>query len=76
MKNAASRLIARLVAIQMIAWGATGLLSAAFAPRLLLLDASVVEGSARLALWGWGTTVVLVVLANSIGKRYGVVEQV
>jgi signal transduction histidine kinase len=69
MKNAASRLIARLVAIQMIAWGATGLLSAAFAPRLLLLDASVVEGSARLALWGWGTTVVLVVLATLLVAR-------
>jgi len=66
----ASRLIARLVVIQVVAWAATGLLVAAFAPRLLLLDASVVEGTARLALWGWASTVVLVALATFVvGRR-------
>jgi signal transduction histidine kinase len=69
-KNAASGLVARLVAIQVVAWGATGLLVAAFAPRLLLLDPNVVHGSARLALGGWLATVVLVVVATfAVGAR-------
>jgi signal transduction histidine kinase len=36
------------------------MLVVAFAPRLLLLDPAVVEGSASLALWGWLTTVAVV----------------
>jgi len=69
MKNAASHLIARLVAIQVLAWAVTGLLVAAFAPRLLLLDASVVGGSARLALWAWTATIVLVAIATLVFGR-------
>jgi|HubBroStandDraft_1064217.scaffolds.fasta_scaffold50982_2 signal transduction histidine kinase len=69
MNKTASRLIARLVAIQVVAWGATGLLVAAFAPRLLLLDPSVVGGTARLALWAWAATVALVALATLVVAR-------
>jgi len=64
MKLAARRLVARLVVLQLVAWVASGLLVAAFAPRLLLLDRAVVQGSAALALWGWLATVVLVVAAT------------
>jgi signal transduction histidine kinase len=43
----------RLVAIQLVAWAATGLLVVAFAPRLLLLDPAVTAGSRRIAIVGW-----------------------
>jgi signal transduction histidine kinase len=59
--HAAKRLLARFVAVQITAWGATGLLVVAFAPRLLLLDAAVVDGSASLALWAWIATIAVVV---------------
>jgi signal transduction histidine kinase len=49
----ARRLLLRLVAIEMAAWGTTGLLVSAFAPRLLLLDSQVVAGSRSLAFTGW-----------------------
>jgi signal transduction histidine kinase len=54
------RLLARLAVIQVVAWGATGLLVLAFAPRLLLLDANVVAGSASLAPLAWLATVGLI----------------
>jgi signal transduction histidine kinase len=62
--NAAGRLGARLITIQAVASSLTGLIVALFAPRLLLLDETVVQGSFKLALWGWGAAVVLVVLAT------------
>ena len=69
MNSAAARLVARLVAIQLIAWGAMELLVIVFAPRLLLLDPSVVAGSARLALWGWLATAALVIAATVLVGR-------
>ncbi|MDP9001907.1 MAG: hypothetical protein M3O46_17540, partial [Myxococcota bacterium] len=60
MKSPARRLVARLVGIQVAAWGLTGLLVIAFAPPLLLLDATVVDGSVSLAWWGWLATVAVV----------------
>jgi signal transduction histidine kinase len=69
MRNAASRLGARLVAIQVVASAVTGLIVVAFAPRLLLLDESVVDGSERLALWGWGVAVALVVVSTWLAVR-------
>ncbi len=69
MRNAASRLGARLGAIQVAACAVTGLIVVAFAPRLLLLDESVVAGTAKLALWGWGGAVAFTVLATWIVVR-------
>ena len=66
MKNAAKGLIRRLVAMQFVAWTATGMIVVAFAPRLLLLDESVVAGSLRMAEWGWATTVALVVASTCV----------
>jgi signal transduction histidine kinase len=68
--SAAARLVARLVAIQLIAWGGMELLVIVFAPRVLLLDPSVVAGSVRLVLWGWLATSVLVVAATvRVGRQ-------
>jgi signal transduction histidine kinase len=50
--------------VQLAACGTTALLVAAFAPRLLLMEAAVVEGSATLALWAWAATTVVVVGAT------------
>jgi signal transduction histidine kinase len=69
MKNAAVKLVARLVAIQLVAWASTGLLVVAFAPRLLLLDPAVVAGSAPLAFWGWLVTIAFVVSATLVVAR-------
>ena len=70
MKSPAVGLIARLAATQLVAWGAAGLLLAAFAPRLLLLDPTVVSGSARLAVFGWLATMTLVLIATwVVGRR-------
>jgi signal transduction histidine kinase len=66
MKSPAQGLLRRLATIQLVAWGAAGLLVAAFAPRLLLLDPTVVSGSARLAVAGWTATMILVVLATLV----------
>ena len=65
MKGLTRQLVATLVAIQVVAWATTGLLVAAFAPRLLLLDPRVVEGSKMLALWGW-TTIIGIVMAATL----------
>jgi signal transduction histidine kinase len=63
------RLVPRLIAIQVTAWGATGLLVVTFAPRLLLLDSRVVDGSVSLALWGWLTTIGVVTGLTLIAAR-------
>jgi signal transduction histidine kinase len=68
-RNAASLLAARMIAIQLVAWAGTGLLVIAFAPRLLLLDRSVVAGSRGLALWGWLATIVLVLAVTVLVLR-------
>ncbi len=68
--NRAGRLVARLIAIQLIAWGTKELLVVVFAPRLLLLDPSVIAGSARLVLWSWLATAVIVVGGTVlVGRR-------
>ena len=69
MSRAANRLVSRLVAIQLLAWGATGLLVVAFAPRLLLLDVSVTAGSATRAVQAWLAAAGLVVTAALMAGR-------
>ncbi len=70
MNDAARQLVARLVAIQLVAWGAKELLVAVFAPRLLLLEPSVVAANWRPLLWGWLAMAVLVVTATVlVGSR-------
>jgi signal transduction histidine kinase len=66
MKSPAAGLLRRLVGMQLVAWGAAGLLVAAFAPRLLLLDPIVVHGTARIAVIGWMATMLLVVVATLV----------
>jgi signal transduction histidine kinase len=68
-RNQAERLVSRLVLIQVVAWGATGLLVGAFAPRLLLLDGSVVEGSSPVALGGWVAVLAVTVAATLMAGR-------
>jgi signal transduction histidine kinase len=63
-KSRADRIISRLIAIQVVAWTATGLLVSAFAPRLLLLDGGVVEGSSAMAIGGWLVILVTIVAAT------------
>ena len=69
MKAASNRLITRLLVIQLAAWATTGLLVVAFAPRLLLLDPVVVEGSKGLALWGWLVNIGVVLGATLLVAR-------
>ena len=66
---ASHRLIPQLLAIQLVAWASTGLLVVAFAPRLLLLDPAVVEGSKALALGGWLVTLAVVLGATLLVVR-------
>jgi signal transduction histidine kinase len=68
-KSPAATLIARLVAIQLLAWAITGLLVIAFAPRLLLLEDSVVQGTKGLAAWGMAATLAIVVGATVAATR-------
>jgi signal transduction histidine kinase len=68
-KEAAAKLFAQLVAIQIVVWTATGLLIVIFAPRLLLLEPAVVAGSAVLALRWWLTTMVVVVVGTLVVVR-------
>jgi signal transduction histidine kinase len=68
-KAASNRLITRLLVIQLIAWATTGLLVVTFAPRLLLLDTEVVEGSKGLALWGWLVNIGVVLGATLVVAR-------
>jgi signal transduction histidine kinase len=68
--SVAARLLARLVVIQLVAWGVGLLLVVVFAPRLLLLDESVVEGSGQLILWGWAAGVAVVIASTLlVGRR-------
>jgi signal transduction histidine kinase len=68
--NAARRLVARLVATQLAAWGVKDLLVAIFAPRLLLLEPGVVAANARLWLCSWLATAAVVVIATVlVGRR-------
>ncbi|HEV3191832.1 MAG TPA: HAMP domain-containing sensor histidine kinase [Polyangiaceae bacterium] len=69
MSRAATRLVSRLVAIQLLAWVATGLLVVAFAPRLLLLDVSVTEGTAARAVQAWVVAAGFVVMVTLIAGR-------
>ncbi len=62
-------LLARLLAAQVAAWGLTGLLVVSFAPRLLQLDASVVQGSKPLAAWTMLATLVVIAGATSFTTR-------
>jgi signal transduction histidine kinase len=68
-KTAAQRLVPRLVAIQVVAWASSALLVVAFAPRLLLLDSAVVDGSKGLALWASIATNAAVVAVTIIAAR-------
>lgn len=68
--NAAAGLVGRLVAIQSVAWAVTAMIVVVFAPRLLLLDERVIAGSTRLALWGWGVSLGLVLVSTGLlGRR-------
>jgi signal transduction histidine kinase len=66
---ASNRLITRLLVIQLVAWATTGLLVVTFAPRLLLLDPVVVEGSKGLAAWGWLVNIGVVLGATLLVAR-------
>src|ERR1700722_16927016 len=61
--------MARLVATQFLAWAATRLLVIPFAPRLLLLEDAVVEGTKPLAVWGMVVTLGIVVAATVLTTR-------
>jgi signal transduction histidine kinase len=65
-KSRAERIVSRLIAIQVVAWAATGLLVSAFAPRLLLLDSAMVEASSSVAIGGWAAVLVTIVFATWI----------
>ncbi len=69
MKNPATTLVARLLATQLLAWAATGLLVNAFAPRLLLLEETVVRGTRPLGIWGMVVTLVIVVGGTMLVTR-------
>jgi signal transduction histidine kinase len=69
MKRPATRLMAQLMGIRLLACTSAVLLVLAFAPRLLLLDPRVVEGSRPLALAWWVAIVVVVVAATVLASR-------
>jgi signal transduction histidine kinase len=64
-----ARLVVQLVAIRLLAGSAAVGLVVAFAPRLLLLDPTVVEGSFRLALAWWLAMAVVIVVATLLATR-------
>jgi signal transduction histidine kinase len=68
-RNPAQGLPSRLASIQMAAWGVTGLLVVAFAPRLLLLDESLVGESASPARHAWLLAVAVVALLTYVVTR-------
>jgi signal transduction histidine kinase len=68
-KNAAATIMRRLLAIQLVSWGTMELLVVIFAPRLLLLDPSVVEGSRPLVLWASLATATVVIAATAVVRR-------
>ena len=67
--NTASRLVARLILIQLAVGAATEAFVAAFAPRLLLLDARVLLGSLQIALWIAGVMVAWDIVATLVVTR-------
>jgi signal transduction histidine kinase len=69
MSDSGRKLTLQLAAIQVVAWGTTGMLVVVFAPRLLLLDPAVISASASLALWGWLATVTLIVAGTVVAAR-------
>jgi signal transduction histidine kinase len=69
MKNAAATIMPRLFGIQIVSWGAMELLVVIFAPRLLLLDPAVVEGSRTLVLCVALATLAVVVGATLVVRR-------
>jgi signal transduction histidine kinase len=66
MNTIATRLVGRLVVIQLAVGFVTELFVIVFAPRLLLLDKSVMMGSLTLAAWVAGVMIVLEVLTSMI----------
>jgi signal transduction histidine kinase len=68
-KNAAGRLLVRLGAIQIAAWATKELLVVVFAPRLLLLDPSVIAGSGRFVLYSWIANAAFVIAATVFVAR-------
>jgi hypothetical protein len=60
--NAAVKLVARLALVQVLVGTVTMLIVVAFAPRLLLLDPVVIDGSVPLVAWG-GTASLAFLLA-------------
>lgn len=69
MNKAAVRLVARLVALQIVTGALTALVVVAFAPRLLLLDPGVVEGSTSLIVWGSATLLTFSIAATLLVTR-------
>jgi len=69
MNSRAVRLVWRLLFLQLLMGAVTALVVVAFAPRLLLLDASVVEGSTSLIVWGCSALFTYVVVATFVVAR-------
>jgi signal transduction histidine kinase len=67
--RAHARLVAQLVGIRLLAGSAAVGLVVAFAPRLLLLDPAVVEGSFRLAVAWWLAMAAVIVIATLLATR-------
>jgi signal transduction histidine kinase len=65
-RSPARRLAWRLAAIQVAAWGITGLFVVAFAPRLLLLDETLAGEGASLTRQAWLATVGVVALLTYV----------
>jgi signal transduction histidine kinase len=63
------RLIASLAGAQLVAWAVTGLLFIAFAPRLLLLEAALVDATTSLALAGMAWTLAVIAVATLVVLR-------
>ncbi|HEY4011775.1 MAG TPA: HAMP domain-containing sensor histidine kinase [Polyangiaceae bacterium] len=77
MRNSARPILTRLVLVQTGACASTGLLVVAFAPRLLLMDPAVVDGSMSIAFWGWliSTAVVIAVTLISTWRLWPVLDR-
>ena len=64
--NAARRLVFGLIAVQMFVGLVTAMIVGALAPRLLLLEAAVLDASVPLVLWGSGAVFALVIAATLV----------
>jgi signal transduction histidine kinase len=69
MRDPAGRLVARLIVMQVAVTLATELVVVAFAPRLLLLDSSVVLGSLTLVTWGGAAMLAYAALVGVVLTR-------